>query len=737
MVNQTLAARGAPARSAARWWILAFIAGAQLMVVLDTTIMLIALPSAQHALGFSVTGRQWVITAYTITFGGLLLLGGRLSDLLGSKLAMTIGVAGFAAASALGGAAPDPGVLVGARALQGIFAALLAPAVLAVLTTTFTDDAERGRAFGIWAAIATAGAALGLILGGVLTQYLGWRWCLFVNVPIAVVVAVGVAVTVPARAHRAGVRLDLPGTVLGCGGVAALVYGLGQAAGASWGSAGVVIPLAVAVIALAAFVTVQARSAHPLLPLRILASRNRGGAYASIALAMFANYGAFLFLTYILQGIEHLSPLAAGLGFLPLTVINGLASTQVASRLLARIPVRAIVVPGLLIGAAGAALFTQITPASGYAGLVLPAELLIGVALGLSVMPLFATATREADPADAGATGAAANMAQQVGASVGTAVLNTIAATATASYLASHHGLTGPAAAAVSHGYSVASVWAAAVLVLAALIGGALITTRPGRTAFETAGRLADHRPVPRLLVTQVRAWLVCALVRLGDTGRAVQALADLSDHDRDSPQTRIAAAALRLAEDNAEAAAAALAPVLDGSAAGISWIWLAHAFLLEAIARDALGDQAAAESALERALDLAEPNGAVLPFLLYPAPGLLERQARHGSAHAALIADILGPLAGNKPAPPPAGPRLRLEPLSTSELRVLRYLPTNLTGPEIAGELCVSHNTVRTHITHLYGKLGTHTRAEAVARARALGLLAPSPLRGRATRPG
>jgi EmrB/QacA subfamily drug resistance transporter len=481
MLDQILAARTAPGRPAARWWILAFIAGAQLMVVLDTTIMLIALPSAQHDLGFSVTGRQWVITAYTITFGGLLLLGGRLSDLLGPKRALTLGVTGFAVASALGGAAPDLGVLAGARALQGIFAALLAPAVLAVLTTTFTDDAERGRAFGIWAAIATAGAALGLILGGVLTQYLGWRWCLLVNVPVAVIVAAGVAVTVPARAHRSGVRLDLPGTVLGCGGIAALVYGLGQAAGASWGSAGVVIPLIVAAIALAAFAAVQARSAHPLLPLRILASRNRGGAYAAIALAMFANYGAFLFLTYTLQGIEHLSPLAAGLGFLPLTVINGLASTQLASRLLARLPVRAIVVPGLLVGAAGAALFTQVSPASGYAGLVLPAELLIGLGLGLSVMPLFATATREADPADAGATGAAANMAQQAGASVGTAVLNTIAATATASYAVSHHGL-GAAAAAVSHGYSVASVWAAAVLVLAAMIAGTLITTRPGRT---------------------------------------------------------------------------------------------------------------------------------------------------------------------------------------------------------------------------------------------------------------
>jgi LuxR family maltose regulon positive regulatory protein len=245
--------------------------------------------------------------------------------------------------------------------------------------------------------------------------------------------------------------------------------------------------------------------------------------------------------------------------------------------------------------------------------------------------------------------------------------------------------------------------------------------------AFETAGRLAGHLPAPRLLVTQMRAWLLCALVRLGDSVRAGQALAGLSEHDRDSPETRVAAAALRLAQGNADAAAAALAPVLDGSASGISWMWLAQALVLEAIARDALGDQVAAGSALERALDLAEPDGAVLPFLLYPAPGLLERQARHRSAHAALIAEILGLLAGSKPAPPPAGLRLPVEPLSTSELRVLRYLPTNLTGPEIAGELYVSANTVKSHLRTLYAKLGTHHRSETVARARDLGLLAPS----------
>ena len=254
--------------------------------------------------------------------------------------------------------------------------------------------------------------------------------------------------------------------------------------------------------------------------------------------------------------------------------------------------------------------------------------------------------------------------------------------------------------------------------------------------AFRAAERLAGCLAAPYHLVPQTRALLLVALVRLGETERAEQALAGLDDQDRESGGIRIAAAVLRLARDDPHGATAALAPVLDGSAPLVWPTWLAQAFLQEAIARDALGDPSSAETALERALDLAEPDGVLLWFLLHPAPGLLERQARHGTAHAALIADILSLFAGRAPAPP-AGPAPPLEPLSDSELRVLRYLPTNLSGPEIAAELYVSHNTVRTHVTHLYGKLGTHTRAEAVARARALGLLAPSPLPGQATRPG
>jgi LuxR family transcriptional regulator, maltose regulon positive regulatory protein len=255
--------------------------------------------------------------------------------------------------------------------------------------------------------------------------------------------------------------------------------------------------------------------------------------------------------------------------------------------------------------------------------------------------------------------------------------------------------------------------------------------------AFQAADRLAGRLAEPSLMVHGNRSLLVQTLVRLGETDHAEQALAALADQDRDLGQMRISLAVLRLAQDDPHAAVAALAPVLDGSAP-IPWPgWLVQPFLLEAIARDALGDPTAPGRALERALDLAEPDGVLTVFLLHPAPGLLQRQARQRTAHAALIADILSLLAGRRSAPPPAGPPSPLEPLSDSELRVLRYLPTNLSGPEIAGELYVSHNTVRTHITHLYGKLGTHTRAEAVARARALGLLAPSPLPGKATRPG
>jgi len=465
----------------AHWWILVVIAGAQLMVVLDTTIMIIALPSAQHSLGFSNADRQWVVTAYTLGFGGLLLLGGRVSDMVGPKRTLMVGVVGFAFASALGGASQTTGMLIGARALQGMFGALLAPSVLSLLTTTFADPRERGRAFGIYASIAIGGAAFGLILGGFLTQYLDWRWCLYVNLPIAATVAFGAFTMIPRQSGHPGTRLDIPGAILGSAGLVALVYGLGEAAADGWSSVGVVAPLVVAAALLALFVLVQVRVSNPLLPLRILANRNRSGAFLTIILAVLGMYGTFLFLTYLLQTVDHYSPLKTGVAFLPLMAVNGLAATQLASRLMPHLRTRVLVVPGLLLAAAGVALLTRLSPGASYVSHVLPTEILLGLGLGIALVPCISTATSNADPRDVGITSATTNTSQQIGASIGTALLNTIAATATAAYLAAHRSGADVVARATVHGFAAASAWAAGSLALGAVVGGILINAHPGR----------------------------------------------------------------------------------------------------------------------------------------------------------------------------------------------------------------------------------------------------------------
>jgi EmrB/QacA subfamily drug resistance transporter len=463
-------------------WILVIISCAQLMVVLDTTIMIIALPSAQHGLAFSNTDRQWVITAYTLTFGGFLLLGGRLGDMFGPKRTLLIGVIGFATASALGGASQNITMLVLARGLQGLFGALLAPSVLALLTTTFTEPRERARAFGIYATIAIGGAAVGLIVGGVLTQYLDWRWCLYVNVPLAVGVALAAWTVIPGGARTAGVRLDVVGAVLGCGGLVALVYALGEASIDGWSSGTVLGAFAIAAVLLVTFIVLQARESEPLLPLRILTNRNRGGSFIGIMLAVMANYGVFLFITYFLQTIKDYSPLEAGLAFLPLMAMNGLSATQFASRLMPRLPTRSLVVPGLLIAAVGTTLMTQLSAHDNYATIVLPAELLLGLGLGLAFVPFISTATNNAEPRDAGVTSAAANTSQQIGASIGTALLNTIAATATTAYLASHVHTREVLANATVHGYTVASAYSTGILLLAVVLTGILVNARPGQS---------------------------------------------------------------------------------------------------------------------------------------------------------------------------------------------------------------------------------------------------------------
>jgi EmrB/QacA subfamily drug resistance transporter len=465
----------------AHWWILIVIAGAQLMVVLDSTIMVIALPSAQHTLGFSNADRQWVITAYTLAFGGFLLLGGRISDLIGPKRTLMIGVLGFALVSAVGGAAQDTLMLIGARGVQGLFGALLAPSVLSILTSTFTNPRERGKAFGIYATIAIAGSAFGLILGGFLTQYVDWRWCLYVNVPIAALVLFGAFTLIPTRQGAPGIRLDVLGVILGCGGLVSLVYGLGEAGTSGWAATQVIVALILCGLLLASFILWQSKGPNPLLPLRVLRNRNRAGSFLTIMMAVIGMFGTFLFLTYLLQTIDHYSPLKTGIAFLPLLVLNGLTSTQLASRLMPYVRTRYLVVPGLLLAAVGVALFTTLTPGASYVTHVLPSEILLGIGLGLAMVPCISTATQNADPQDVGVTSAMTNTSQQIGASIGTALLNTIAAAATTTYLATHAHSTDEVAKATVHGYALASGVAAGIFVLAAVLAGILINVNPGQ----------------------------------------------------------------------------------------------------------------------------------------------------------------------------------------------------------------------------------------------------------------
>ena len=465
----------------ADWWILVVIAGAQLMVVLDSTIMIIALPSAQHALGFSNTDRQWVVTAYTLAFGGFLLLGGRIGDMFGPKRVPDRRGDRLCPGVGARRCGPDHHHADRRPGLQGLFGALLAPSVLSLLTSTFNDSRERGRAFGIYATIAIAGSAFGLILGGFLTQYVDWRWCLYVNLPIAGLVILGAFTRIPNRNGNPGIRLDVLGVILGCGGLVALVYGLGDAGASGWDATGVIVSLVVSVVLLGGFVVWQKRGPNPLLPLRVLKNRNRAGSYLTIMLAIVGMFGTFLFLTYLLQTIDHYSPLKTGIAFLPLLVLNGLAATQLASRLMPHLRTRYLVVPGLLLSAVGVALLTRLTPTASYVTHVLPSELLLGLGLGVAIVPCISTATQNADPNDVGVTSAMTNTSQQIGASIGTALLNTIAASATTSYLMSHRQAGNLVAAATVHGYATASGWAAGIFLLAAIAGGVLIDVHPGQ----------------------------------------------------------------------------------------------------------------------------------------------------------------------------------------------------------------------------------------------------------------
>ncbi|MEU7056763.1 MFS transporter [Streptomyces sp. NPDC046197] len=501
------ASKAPGAADANRWKALVFIALAQLMVVLDATIVNIALPSAQQDLGISDGNRQWVVTAYALAFGGLLLFGGRVADLWGRKRAFVIGLTGFAAASALGGAATSGATMFGARALQGVFGAMLAPAALSLLAVMFTDAKERAKAFGIYGAIAGGGGAVGFILGGVLTEYLDWRWTFFVNIPFAIVAAAGAYFVIrePEGARNRS-PLDIPGVLLSTIGLVSLVYGFTRAESDGWGDSLTVTLFVASAVFLLAFVLTEAKVKAPLLPLRVVTDRNRGGIYLSLGIAIIAMFGTFLFLTYYLQVVKGYSPIRTGFAFLPMIVGMMVGSTQIGTRLMTRVPARLLMGPGFLVAASGMFLLTQLEIGSSYASLVLPSMLLLGLGMGTAFMPAMSLATQGVEPRDAGVASAMVNTSQQVGGAIGTALLNTIASSATAAYNKDHiaTATSKPQQQLVQlqgmvHGYTNAIWFAVGMLVLAAAIVVTFVNAgRPGTTTVAGSGEgVEDEIAVP------------------------------------------------------------------------------------------------------------------------------------------------------------------------------------------------------------------------------------------------
>ncbi|HWD84700.1 MAG TPA: MFS transporter [Solirubrobacteraceae bacterium] len=458
-----------------RWWILAVLGIAQLMVVLDASVVNIALPSAQKALHFSNNNRQWIVTAYALAFGSLLLIGGRVSDLFGRKRTFVGGAIGFAVASAFGGAAQSFDVLVAARALQGMFAALLAPAALSLVTTTFTDPDERGKAFAVWGAIGGGSAAFGLLLGGVLTQSLSWRWTLFVNLGFAIPAALGAFALLQSNLRTVKPQIDVPGTLTATGGLFALVYGLAQAQTHGWGSSTTVGFLATGVLLLAGFVAIQARGEHPLLPLPIVLERNRGGSLLALGVLGAGMFGVFLFLTYYLQRTLGYSPLKTGLAFVPMTAALVIMSAVTSTRVLPRTGPRPLFATGMALAAVGLVLLAQLGVHSSYATQILPGLILAGAGIGMVYPPATNIATLGVNAPDAGAASAMANTAPQVGGSIGTALLSTLAASATSSYLTGTQASANLVAHAAVHGYTTAFWWSAGIFAAGALVTGLLV----------------------------------------------------------------------------------------------------------------------------------------------------------------------------------------------------------------------------------------------------------------------
>ncbi|MEU5629542.1 MFS transporter [Streptomyces tendae] len=458
-----------------RWKILAVIGIAQLTIFLDTTVVNIALPSAQADLGFGDGDRQWVVTAYALAFGSLLLLGGRIVDLIGAKRSLMVSIIGFGLMSVLGGAANGFAMLVTARALQGAFAALVAPAALSFLLTAFKDPKERVKAFGVYGALGSGGLALGLVLGGALTDWLDWRWCLYVNVIFTAVVFFGSVVTMHnQRAEHRPEKLDLPGTVTASLGLFFLAFGLSNADDGDWGKVDVWGYLLVSVVLLVAFVLFELRSRNPLLPVRIVLNRNRGSAYLAMFLLGIGLFVQFLFLTYYLQLTLEFSAIESGLAFLPMIVGIGIGATTIPPVLEPKLGVRVLIPAGLVLAAVGSFWLSRLTTESSYAAGILVPSLIAGVGFGLVVSLGAAVATVGVQAEDAGAASALVNTVQQVGGSIGTALLSTLAITAADSFIEGKTPTPQLAAEAAVESYTTAFFWGAVVFLVGAVVCGAL-----------------------------------------------------------------------------------------------------------------------------------------------------------------------------------------------------------------------------------------------------------------------
>lgn len=464
---------------------LAVIAAAQLMVVLDATIVNIALPSIHTALHFSPTGLSWVLNAYTLVFGGLLMLGGRTGDLFGRRRMFIIGVSLFAAASLAGGFAQDKGFLLAMRALQGVGGAIASPTALALVTTTFPQGPDRNRAFGVYAAVSGAGAALGLILGGVLTDLLSWRWVLFVNAPIGLALAAAAPYLITETEKRKRSRLDVPGAITSTGGMAALVYGFIHAATYSWGSRTTILAFVVAAVLLSAFIVIEARTVNPVMPLRLFTNRTRVGSYLIMLILGAAVFAMFYFLTQYVQMVKGYSPLKAGFAFLPISAVI-ITVAQITSRNIAKVGAQTFIVSGTIFAGLGLSLLSRLTPTSSYAGHVLPSIVLIAVGMGCIFVPVTLTAVSGVAPEDSGIASAMLNVGQQIGGTVGLSSLVTVFSTAARHDAASQAGrLQGIDLAhhVFTHGADMAfragSIFAAGGLVIALI----LIRAQPGEHA--------------------------------------------------------------------------------------------------------------------------------------------------------------------------------------------------------------------------------------------------------------